>query len=382
MQRPAALPGEGPGENPVRSRSDAEPGQGRLTTTYVELAIRLGVLGLLLYWSVTLLLPFSPILVWSVVIAVALYPLHQRAERTLGGRTKLAATLVTAGTLLVVVGPATWLTLDLIENARTLSEQVDWHDLSVPAPSAAVKAWPVVGPEIYRIWDFAHANTRDALVKIYPYLKPLGSSLVQFAAGAGAGVVKFLVSIIVAGFLFVYAPTLVEAINRLARKLEAERGEQFVALAASTIRIVSRGVVGVAALQALLAGIGLMVAQVPAASLIALAILVLGIVQIGASIVILPLVVWSWFSMDTTPALLFTLYMIPVSLIDNVLRPFLLGYGLRIPTLVILIGVIGGTLSYGMTGLFLGPIVLAVIWEVLVAWIGLDQSDAHASGAA
>jgi len=139
-------------------------------------------------------------------------------------------------------------------------------------------------------------------------------------------------------------------------------------LAAGTIRTVARGVIGISALQAVLAGIGLAIAGVPGATLITSAVLVFGIIQIGPSVVLIPVIVWSWFTMDTTAAILFTAYMVPVNLLDNVLKPVIMGRGLKTPMLVILIGVIAGTLAHGMTGLFLGPIVLAVIWELLVAW--------------
>jgi predicted PurR-regulated permease PerM len=118
-----------------------------------------------------------------------------------------------------------------------------------------------------------------------------------------------------------------------------------------------------------------MVAGIPQASLIAFAVLILGIVQIGPSIILIPVIVWSWTAMETTSALLFTAYMIPVNLIDNILRPIIMGRGLKTPMLVIFIGVIGGTLAYGITGLFLGPIVLAVIWELLIAWIREPETD-------
>ncbi len=131
----------------------------------------------------------------------------------------------------------------------------------------------------------------------------------------------------------------------------------------------SRGVIGISVLQALLAGVGLMVAGIPAASLIAFAVLILGIIQIGPSLVLIPLIIWVWLSMETTTALLFTAYMIPVNLLDNILRPLVMGHGLSTPMPIILLGVIGGTISYGITGLFLGPIVLAVFWELLVAWL-------------
>ena len=132
--------------------------------------------------------------------------------------------------------------------------------------------------------------------------------------------------------------------------------------------------IGISALQAFLAGIEFMAAGIPGATLLTSAVLVLGIIQIGPSILIVPIIIWTWFSMDTTTALLFTAYMIPVNLLDNVLRPFLLGRGLETPILIILIGVIGGTLSYGITGLFLGPIVLAVIWNLMMAWISEQKS--------
>ena len=149
--------------------------------------------------------------------------------------------------------------------------------------------------------------------------------------------------------------------------------------AAATIRTISRGVIGISVLQALLAGIGLIVAGIPLASLITFAVLILGIVQIGPSIVLVPVIIWSWVAMETTTALLFTVYMIPVNLLDNVLRPIIMGRGLKTPMPVILIGVLGGALAYGFTGLFLGPIVLAVIWELLVAWIREpDAANGHA----
>ena len=158
--------------------------------------------------------------------------------------------------------------MDLIESVSAISERVNWHELSIPPPPDSVKSWPLVGEEIHRIWTLAATNTRELFSKIYPYLKPVGSVALGIAAGTGTSVLKFIISVIVAGFLFVSAPPLVKAMKMLARKLEAERGEQFVSLAGATIRTVSRGVVGIAVLQALLAGIGLAVAGIPAASLL------------------------------------------------------------------------------------------------------------------
>jgi predicted PurR-regulated permease PerM len=233
-----------------------------------------------------------------------------------------------------------------------------------------VKGWPLIGEQIYQFWALASTNFAAAFAKIAPQLKPLGSSLLNIGADTGMGIIKFLASIVLAGFLFVPAPTLVNTVNKFVRRLNPTRGEDFVNLAGATIRSVSRGVIGISVLQALLAGIGLMAAGVPYASLLTFAVLIFGIIQIGPTIILLPVVIWGWTTMETTTALLFTAYMVPVNLLDNFLRPIVMGRGLKTPILVILVGVIGGTLAYGITGLFLGPIVLAVIWELLLAWIG------------
>jgi len=347
----------------VQSRSE------ETATSFIEVAIRLGALALLLYWSLLLVSPFISIVIWSAVLSVALYPVFEWISLRLGGRRRVAAALVTILSLLVIIGPASWLALGLVDSVRLIAERLDLANLTIPPPSSSVKEWPLIGQPIYQFWDLASTNLSAALAQILPQLKPLGSSLLRIGADTGLGIIMFLVSIIVAGFLFYPGPAIVEAVKKFARRLNPARGEEFVDQAGATIRAVSRGVIGISVLQALLAGIGLMVAGIPQASLITFAVLVLGIIQIGPSIVLIPVIIWSWTFMDTTSALLFTAYMVPVNLLDNVLRPLVMGRGLKTPMLVILVGVIGGTLAYGITGLFLGPIILAVIWELFVSWI-------------
>ena len=349
-------------------------GSDQTTSSFIEVAIRLGALALLLYWSLLLVSPFISIVIWSAVLSVALYPVFEWISLRLGGRRRLAAALVTILSLLVIVGPATWLALGLVDSVRVIAERLDLANLTIPPPSSSIKEWPLIGEPIYQFWDLASTNLSAALAQILPQLKPLGSSLLRIGADTGLGIVMFLVSIIVAGFLFSPAPTIVEAVKKFSRRLNPTRGEEFVDQAGATIRAVSRGVIGISVLQALLAGIGLMVAGIPQASLITFAVLVLGIIQIGPSIVIIPVIIWSWTFMDTKSALLFTAYMVPVNLLDNLLRPLVMGRGLKTPMLVILFGVIGGTLAYGITGLFLGPIILAVIWELFVSWINEEKA--------
>ena len=236
----------------------------------------------------------------------------------------------------------------------------------------SIKEWPLIGEPIYQFWDLASTNLSAAMAQIVPQLNRC--SLLRIGADTGLGIIMFLAAIVVAGFLFSPAPMIAEAIKKFSRRLNPTRGEEFVEQAGATIRAVSRGVIGISVLQALLAGVGLMVAGIPQASLITFGVLVFGIIQIGPSIILIPIIIWAWTFMDTLPALLFTAYMVPVNLLDNLLRPIVMGRGLKTPILVILIGVIGGTLAYGITGLFLGPIVLAVIWELFVSWI--EEKDA------
>src|SRR5271169_6769784 len=358
-----------PGIAPM-SRDRQPPSRSEETTSsFIEVAIRLGALALLLYWSLILIQPFISIAIWSAVLTVALYPLFEWTSRQLGGRRRLAAALITLLSLLIIIGPATWLALGLVDSLRMISERLDLANLTIPPPSTAVKDWPLIGEPIYQFWDLASTNLSAALARIMPQLKPLGSSLLRIGANTGLGIIMFLASVVVAGFLFSPAPIIAEAIKKFSLRLNPTRGEEFVEQAGATIRAVSRGVIGISVLQALLAGIGLMVAGIPQASLITFGVLVFGIIQIGPSIILIPVIIWAWTIMGTLPAFLFTAYMVPVNFLDNLLRPIVMGRGLKTPIVVILIGVIGGTLAYGVTGLFLGPIVLAVIWELFGSWI-------------
>jgi predicted PurR-regulated permease PerM len=352
----------------IPNADDDQAARDRLITTWVELVIRLGVLALLLALSVFLIRPFITVGIWSIVLTVALYPVYDWMSVRLGGRRRLAALLLTLLNLLIVIGPATWLTLGLIDSLRELSEHLDLSVLALPRPPQAVKSWPIIGEPIYQFWDLASTNFQAALAKTAPLLKPVGGTMLALAEGAGIGIIKFFIAIVVAGFLFSPAPSLVNAVTLFSRRLASGRGERFVQLAGATIRAVSRGVIGVSALQAFLAGVGLVAAGIPGASLLTSAVLILGIIQVGPSVVLFPIVIWSWITMDPTKAVLVSLYLIPVSLLDNILRPLVMARGLDTPMLIILIGVLGGTVAYGITGLFLGPIVLAVIWELLVVW--------------
>ncbi len=346
----------------------------------VVLAIRIACLGLLGYWTLILINPFLTIMVWSIIIAVALYPIFNWISARLYGHRALAAVAVTACCLLVILGPATWLGLSLAESVQSLIARFADGSVAIPPPPETVRAWPLIGDKTYELWLLASVSLRDLLVEAAPQLKPLGGSLLSAAGSVGVNLLKFILAAAISGFLLVPGPSLVHSVKNVLCRIAAKRGEEFVDLAGATIRNVSRGIIGIAILQALLAGIGLLFAGVPAAGLFSFLVLLLGIIQIGPSVVLVPLIIWSWFAMDTTAAGLFTLYMVPVNLLDNILRPLVMAKGLSAPMPVILIGVVGGTLAHGMIGLFVGPIVLSIAWQLLVVWTRNEHAGVEMIG--
>ena len=341
----------------------------------VDWIIRIGCLAMLVYWSFLLILPFLTIMVWSVILAVTLYPVFDWTVSRLLIWRGLAAILITIASLLVILGPATWLGISLIGSLRYIFEQFDASLLAIPPPPDSVKNWPLVGDGMYQIWQLASTNLKAALIELGPQLKPIGATLLGVAGGVGLNAIKFMTAVVVSGLLFVPGPALANSFRSIVGRVVTKRGEEFVDLAGATIRNLARGVIGISILQALLAGLGLIVAAVPAAGLISFLVLVFGIVQVGATVVIGPLVIWSWLTMSTSHALIFSAYMIPVALVDNLLRPLVFGHGLKTPMPVILMGVIGGILTHGMIGLFVGPVVLAIGWELLRAWIREEAAE-------
>jgi predicted PurR-regulated permease PerM len=363
------------------SEQPTEPaGLDRSSRTIIISAIRIVCLGFLGYWSLILVGPFLTIIVWSVILAVALYPVFAWLVRWVRFPALAAAAITIAG-LVVILGPVTWLGLSLVDNLGTLIERFGEGSWALPPPPEVVKTWPLIGEKAYEIWYEASTNLKSLLITTAPELKPIASTALTVAGNAGLNLLKFLAATAISGFLFIPGPVLVEKTKNVVRLVATERGEEFVALAGATIRNVSRGVIGISILQALLAGIGLLVAGIPAAGLISFLVLFLGVIQVGPSIVLLPIIIWSWFSMDTTAALLFTVYMLPVNLLDNVLRPLVMAKGLTTPMLVILVGVIGGTLAHGILGLFVGPIVLSITWQLVVAWMQDETGKIGATAA-
>lgn len=335
----------------------------------VDVAVRLVALGLLGAWCFALLRPFIAIVVWGAILAVALWPIYLWLKRALAGRGNLAAALITLVGLALMLGPVALLLANLATSAETFLRALATGTLEVPPPPAQVVGWPWIGPPVDEVWSEASQNLEAVLERFAPQMQRLANALLAIAATAGVTLLQFVAATILAGVLLPNAEAIRPGLARFVDRLTPARGKGFVDLAGATVRNIARGVVGVAVLQGLLLGVGFLAAGIPFAGLWTLLAVVLAIVQIGPAVIVLATLVYAWTSLEATTALLFTLWIVPASLVDNVLRPILMAQGLPVPMVVIFAGVVGGTLVHGLVGLFVGPVVLALGWELLRAWV-------------
>ena len=315
-----------------------------METRVTDLVIKLSLLGLFVYWSLTLIAPFALVVIWAVILTVALYPVYAWLRARLGGQGWLAATILTLVGVIIIIGPAGALGLSLTEDAKAIVTHLEQGTLTVPAPPEGLRNVPLVGEKAYETWNLASTNLAAVLLPHRPALVHAGGVVLGKIAGIGGSLVLFAISVVIAGFLFGPGPRQAEKLRQVGRRVAAEQGAHFVDLAGATIRNVSRGVIGVALLQTLLVGALLTLFAVPGSGVLVFVVLILCVIQIGPILVLLPAIVWAWMTMDSLPALAFTALAVPIALIDNVLKPILMARGLSTPMLVILVGVIGGTL--------------------------------------
>jgi predicted PurR-regulated permease PerM len=338
----------------------------------IDLVVRLFCLGLLFFAGYTLLRPFVTVILWGAILAIAWFPLFLWLKSLLRGRSQLATVILTLLGIGIIVGPVSAIAAVLAGNLRTLADYLATGAPVVPPPPASVADWPVIGDRLSVLWGQASTNLGAFAHRFEPQLKELGTTSLALAASTGMTVLKFIISIIIAGVLTLNGAILTQGINRLSERIAPGRGTALAMLSASTVRNVSRGIIGIALLQSLLIGIGLVAAGIPAAGLLTILCLLLSIIQIGPGIIVLGAIVFAWSTLGSLTALLFTLWMIPATLIDNFLKPILMARGLPVPMVVILIGVFGGVVAYGIIGLFVGPVLLSLCYELVKAWINED----------
>ena len=328
------------------------------------------LLAVLISASLWILRPFLLATVWAMTIVVATWPLMLAVQARLRRRA-LAVTLMSLSMLLVLFVPLLLAIQTLVANNDTIMRWVRAvPTATIPPPPAWVANLPLVGSTIAEHWSaIAEGGASGLAARVTPY----AADAAQWAAGAlgglGAFALQALLTIIIATILYTRGEAARDALLRFGRRLAGERGEGVVLLAGRAIRAVALGVVVTALVQTTLAGIGLAFAGVPFASLLTAVILLLCIAQIGPVLVLIPATIWLFYNGSAVTATLFLIWSIFVGALDNVLRPILIRKGADLPLLLIFAGVIGGLIAFGIVGLFIGPVVLAIAYTLLTEWV-------------
>ncbi|KAF0592666.1 AI-2E family transporter [Pseudomonas aeruginosa] len=331
--------------------------------------------------SLWVLAPFWSALFWAAVLAFASWPLMRMLTRLLGGRESLAAGLLTLGWIVLVALPLIWLGFGLADNVRSLMELLKNLQVEgLPSPPSWMAGVPLIGDRLIGWWDSIDQQGVAFFYVLKPYVGEVGNWLLARSAKIGGGILELVLSLILIFFFYRDGPRLESIVHRALERLIGNRAEHYRDLVAGTVQRVVNGVIGTAAAQALLAWIGFMIAGVPGAML-------LGLLTFACSLLMVPPLVWgpatAWlfFKGDYGHGVFLGLWgFFIISGVDNILKPYLISRGGNLPLVVVLLGVFGGLLAFGFMGLFLGPILLAVAYNLLSDWIASTPRTPPAEG--
>ena len=344
----------------------------RLSSRLIDVFIRACLILALAILCYDIFSPFVTLMAWALILAVSLYPAHQMLAARLGGRDGLAATVLVLIGILLIVAPTTVLGMALGDSIQGLVDRVSDKSLQVPEPPASVAAWPVIGAKAHALWAQAHTDPTSLVTSLQPYLGDVSKKALGAAAAIGGSVLLFLFSFAIAGVMMAFGQSGAAGIESVFNRIVGiERGERFAQLCTATIRAVAQGVLGVALIQAIVVGLLLLFAGIPFAAALAAIVLVLGIAQLPALLVTLPVIAYIWWSPSygTGAAVMHTVLLALAGTLDNILKPLLLGRGVDAPMTVILIGALGGMATSGILGMFLGATLLAVGYKIFMSWV-------------
>jgi predicted PurR-regulated permease PerM len=341
----------------------------------LDVLIRAGFIAVLAALCYIVFAPFLTLMVWAVILAVTLYPLHQGLARRIGGRQGLAATIVVIAGCFLIITPTALLLNSFGSSLHDLVRAVQDNTLVISPPRERVKDWPIVGEKIYGFWSQAHADLPGLVESMQPKIGELARKALAIVAGIGVGLLQFLASFIVAGILMAYGVAGARASHAIFdRIMGIDRGAAFARLSTATVRAVAQGVIGIAFVQAILVGLALLVAHVPWAGVLAAITLVLSIAQVPALIITLPAIAYIWMSghYGTGAAIVYTIALLVAGMADNVLKPLMLGRGVEAPMPVILLGALGGMAAGGILGMFVGATLLALGYQIFMSWVATN----------
>jgi predicted PurR-regulated permease PerM len=354
-------------ETPGRiDRMPAAAASRDLTRTVLTLLIMLIVIGA----TVWILRPFLLSMVWAVAIVVATWPLMRRLQ-ALVRRRSVAVVSMSAAMFLVFIAPLVLAIRTLVENTDTMTAWLrSIAATGIPPPPTWVERIPLAGPRMAERWsDIAATGKEDLATRVAPYVADALHWMVGAAGGLGAIAIQMVLTMVIAVILYARGETARDALLRFGRRLAGDRGEHVVLLAGQAIRAVAMGVVLTALIQTALAGIGLGVAGIPFAGFLTAVVLVLCVAQIGPLLVLIPAVMWLFWTDQSAWGAVLLVWSIVVGVLDNVLRPLIIRRGADLPLLLIFAGVIGGLIAFGIVGLLVGPVALAVAYTLLKEWM-------------
>jgi len=357
------------------SRPLPEPRGPDLTRTVFAVSL----IALLIAAPFWILKPFLGAIVWATMLTVATWPLMVRLQKGLWGKRWLAITVMTLGLLALVAVPLAATVIGLLENTdRIKAFLATAPDFHLPAAPAWLGKLPLVGGKAAAMWTSAAAAGVPALVaKVAPHVRGLAGWLAAKFGGFGSFLLQFVLTVAIQAVMFARGEQAAAGVKAFAWRVAGQYGEQTVDLVGGTIHAVAMGVVVTALVQAAFAGMGLAIAHVPVAALLALAMFALCVSQIGPLPILAPVVIWAFASKGAGWGSFLIVWSVATGLINYLLRPALLKKGVKLPVLVTLAGVIGGLASFGTIGLFVGPVLLAVTYTLLKAWI---QNEPRAAG--
>jgi predicted PurR-regulated permease PerM len=343
----------------------------------VQATLAILFIGIMIIASFWILRPFLTALVWATMIVVTTWPFMLTVQKMLWGKRALAVTVMTLALLLLLVIPLSLAIVSIVDRADDI---VAWTKslamLHIPPPPEWVGGLPVVGKKIAAQWlHLATAGKAELAARVEPYLSKVASWLIATAGNALMMTVQFLLTVIISAVLYGTGDTAAAGVCRFARRLGGHHGEDAAILAGKAIRGVALGVVGTALIQSLLGGIGLAVSGVPAAVVLTAVMFVLCVAQIGPALVLIPATVWLFWTDQTLWGSVMIGFSVVTMTIDNVIRPFLIKKGADLPLLLIFAGVLGGLVAFGVIGLFIGPVILAVTFTLLEAWVSRDGAE-------
>jgi predicted PurR-regulated permease PerM len=355
----------------------------RLASSLMDVLIRAGLILVMVMLCYQVFSPFLTLMVWALILAVTIYPLHQALASKIGGKQGLAATLLVVVGVVLIVAPTAMLMSSLGDSVHQLVNDVQHNSLKIPAPRPGVAEWPVVGKKIHDVWSKAHADLPALVQSMQPKIGELAKTALGFVASIGSGLLQFMASFIIAGFIMAFGQSGSRASRAIFERIVGNaRGSEFASLSTATIRAVAQGIIGVALIQAIIVGIALLVVGVPWAGVLAGIVLVLGIAQVPALIVTLPAIGYIWSSGDysTAAAIAYTVVLFLSGMADNVLKPLMLGRGVDAPMPVILLGALGGMAAAGILGMFVGATLLTLGYQIFMGWVAANPNAGQAQG--